>query len=1199
MQQLSYPMNSANALLLCLLCGLISPILRAQTPTTDRPNIIFILTDDQRFDAIGYAGNELISTPEMDKLAAEGSYFNHAMVTTPICAASRASILSGVYERTHRFNFQTGDIREEYMENAYPTVLRGNGYHTGFYGKYGIRYQGEAEMFDEYETYDRNGAYPDRRGYFYKTIDGDTVHLTRYTGQQGLDFLDKNAGTDEPFCLALNFSAPHAHDNAEDQYFWQAETDNLLASTTIPAPALGAQKYFDALPGPVKAGFNRLRWTWRYDTPEKYQHSVKGYYRMLSGIDLEIGKLRAELERKGIADNTVIIVMGDNGYFLGERQLAGKWLMYDNSVRVPLIVYDPRGPRHVDSDVMALNIDVPATILDLAGARQPATYQGQSLLPIVNGQTKQLTVRDTVLIEHIWDFDKIPPSEGVRTKDWKYFRYVDDQRAEELYNLNDDPLEINNLASNPDYRANLLALRKKCNQLIAEYSDNYSDAPAELSIEYIREPATIVLRDPTPEFGWVVPSGAEFQAAYQVLVASSRTNIDANYGDVWNSKKVADPENFGIEYDGLALDPNKSYFWKVRIWDDVNRLSRYSESQQFRGVDATTNNSIALSSDGAGTKGDAGGNYLTTTNITELERIKPVLVEQRGDALFVDFGKAAYANMEIEHTAKRKGALTIRIGESVKNGRIDPVPGGHIRYQEITLPVMKGTHTYQLPIVPDERNTKPLAIHLPDSIPVLLPFRYAEVLGASGVSGMKSSDFTQLMYANYWDDDASSFTSDNDILNQIWDFCRYSIKMTTFAGLYVDGDRERIPYEADAYLQQLSHYTTDREYAIARRTIEYFMEYPTWPTEWQQHVALMFHADYMYTGNTELIEKYYDQLKHKTLVELQGEDNMVSSTRVTPAFMKKLGFGERKDVLKDIVDWPPAGWQGNPEVTGERDGFVFMPNNTVINALFYKNMLIMAEFARVLDKPDEALDFELRALKVKQAVNATMLDRGKGYYVDGEGTDHSSVHANMFPLAFGMVPDNYKKSVGEYIKSRGMAASVYGSQYLMEALYEADMDQYALEMLADTTGDRNWYNMIREGSTVSMEAWGFKYKPNLDWNHAWGAAPANIIPRQLWGIQPKTPGYGVATIRPSLGNLKESSIKVPTLRGPINADFKWVSDRKQVYTIELPANMVGEFTLPLDDGQALSLNGKKVNLAFGSVRLLPGKNLLEINVNSF
>lgn len=419
--------------------------------------------------------------------------------------------------------------------------------------------------------------------------------------------------------------------------------------------------------------------------------------------------------------------------------------------------------------------------------------------------------------------------------------------------------------------------------------------------------------------------------------------------------------------------------------------------------------------------------------------------------------------------------------------------------------------------------------------------------------------------------------------------CRYSMKATSFAGLYVDGDRERIPFEADAYLQQLSHYTTDREYAIGRRTIEYFMEYPTWPTEWQQHVALIFHADYMYTGNTELIEKYYAPLKHKTLLELVGDNGLISSTRVTPAFMRKLGFGDRDVKLRDITDWPPAnkdtGWDLSAFPQGERDGFTFCPDNTIINAFFYRNMQIMAEF-------------EFLAVQAKKAVNELFFDKEKGVYVDGGCTDHSSIHANMFPLAFGMVPKAHQASVIEFIKGRGMACSVYGSQYLMDGIYAAGDGDYALKLITSTE-ERSWYNMIRDGSTISMEAWAQKYKPNQDWNHAWGAVPANAIPRGLWGIQPKTPGYGIATIRPAMASLKHSTIKVPTLRGPINAEYKYITSRKQIYIIELPANMVGEFSLMHKDRQSLSLNGKKVNHAFGKVLLTPGKNVLEVNLNSF
>ena len=432
----------------------------------DKPNIIFILTDDQRWDALGFAGNDLIETPEMDKLAEKGVFFSNAIATTPICAASRASIFSGLYERSHGYNFTVGNIGEEYMEKAYPYLLRDAGYHTGFYGKFGVKYTKMNELFDKVENITQ-GDEPDRRGYYYKKLDGQVVHLTRYTGQKALDFIE-DAPTDKPFALSVSFSAPHAQDQAPLQYFWQEGQNKLYQDVNMPGPGLGEDKYFDRLPEAVKDGFNRLRWTWRYDTPEKYQHSVKGYYRMIKGVDLEIAKIRAKLKETGQDKNTVIIFMGDNGYFLGERQLAGKWLMYDNSIRIPLIVYDPRREEHKQIDDMILNIDVTATILDIAGVEVPKMYHGKSLMPVITGAEKDMN-RDTILIEHLWDFENIPPSEGVRTHEWKYLRYVKDKAWEELYNLKDDSQEIYNLVDDPKHHDTLLKFRAKNDQLIEKY----------------------------------------------------------------------------------------------------------------------------------------------------------------------------------------------------------------------------------------------------------------------------------------------------------------------------------------------------------------------------------------------------------------------------------------------------------------------------------------------------------------------------------------------------------------------------------------------------------------------------------------------------------------------------------------------------------------------------------------------------------
>jgi len=179
-----------------------------------------------------------------------------------------------------------------------------------------------------------------------------------------------------------------------------------------------------------------------------------------------------------------------------------------------------------------------------------------------------------------------------------------------------------------------------------------------------------------------------------------------------------------------------------------------------------------------------------------------------------------------------------------------------------------------------------------------------------------------------------------------------------------------------------------------------------------------------------------------------------------------------------------------------------------------------------------------------------------------------------------------------------MACSVYGAQYLLEGLYEAGEGQYALDLMR-ATHDRSWWNMIKEGSTITMEAWDMKYKPNSDWNHAWGAVPGNIIPRYMWGITPKTPAFEIIQIKPQLGDLKTSSITVPTIKGTVKASYKWVNGRMQNYEIELPANVGGEFIIPVSGDAIVTSNGLKVNPAFKSIRLEPGMNRIEISVNTF
>lgn len=700
--------------------------------------------------------------------------------------------------------------------------------------------------------------------------------------------------------------------------------------------------------------------------------------------------------------------------------------------------------------------------------------------------------------------------------------------------------------------------------------------PNGLTVEYLREPRHAKIVDSSPELSWMLPAEASVQTAYEVLVSSSKELLAINDGDVWSSDKVMSSQSSDVEV-GVTLKEQTTYFWKVRYYDANYKASAYSDMQEFV----------------TGTFGDK----LTSQNVFQTERLSPVESKKLDDGtVFIDFGKAAFAALEFDYKTKKSEVLTVRVGEKLLNGRIDQKPGGTIKYQEIKLEVKPGQTHYKVPIVADERNTNHLAIQLPDSFPVLIPYRYVEVVGAS--KKFDASKVVQDAYFTYFDYTSSSFTSSDDILNQVWDLCKYTMKGTSFSGYYVDGERERIPYEADAYLNQLSHYSVDNEYAIARMTIEYFfVSKPTWPTEWQLHVPMMVYQDYMYTGNTELIAKYYENMKVKTLMELEVEDGFIStkSPKHDTDLIIRLGFPDTTRRLKDIVDWPPKAknFGGQGPIPGEQDNYVFKPVNTVVNAFYYHNMMLMAEFAKVLNKPTEALDFEYRAARVKKSINEQLFDEANGRYVDGIGTDHAALHANMMMLAFDAVPESRKASVVAFVKSRGMVCSVYGAQYLMEALYNAGEDVYAHELMS-ATHDRSWYNMIKIGSTMTLEAWDMKYKCNGDYNHAWGAVPANSVARGMWGIIPKTPGFGVATVFPQMGTLTSSSIVVPTIKGQIKGEFEKVSDKLTTYDIELPGNMPAELKLKLPQNAIVKINGETVSLAFDFVRLLPGVSHIEV-----
>ena len=551
----------------------------------------------------------------------------------------------------------------------------------------------------------------------------------------------------------------------------------------------------------------------------------------------------------------------------------------------------------------------------------------------------------------------------------------------------------------------------------------------------------------------------------------------------------------------------------------------------------------------------------------EIDGISPVAIVKLDEGhYFIDFGKAYFGTVDIWAKASQEETITVHLGEKLSGqNQIDRNPGGTIRYQQVKLGLTDSDGPITIPLVADKRNTNDKAVELPKSFGVIMPFRYVEIENLQ-IPIEKLQLYQKVFYYKF-NDRASHFESSNQVLDSIWQLCKHTIKATSFAGVYVDGDRERIPYEADAYINQLSHYAVDSVYSIARRTNTYFLENPTWPTEWLLHTVMLFYQDYMYTGDTEPLEKNYDQLKLKTLVDLERPDGLISSSseKLTDSLLWNLGFKDGKTIITDIVDWPPGqkdtGWKLKTEA-GERDGYdMSVSINTVVNAFYYHNAVLMGHIAEVLQKDEEVIFWKQKAAKVKKAINDKLLDKDTGIYIDGEGSTHSALHANMFPLAFDLVPEEHADTVVDFVKSRGMACSVYGAQYLLEGLFKYNESEYALHLMTDTITDRGWWNMIKIGSTMTLEAWDSDYKPNLDWNHAWGTAPANIIVRHLWGITPKTLGFETAEIKPKMANLTYAKIKVPTIKGCILGNFKVVGN-KQIYELTIPEKIKTEFVLP-------------------------------------
>jgi alpha-L-rhamnosidase len=525
-----------------------------------------------------------------------------------------------------------------------------------------------------------------------------------------------------------------------------------------------------------------------------------------------------------------------------------------------------------------------------------------------------------------------------------------------------------------------------------------------------------------------------------------------------------------------------------------------------------------------------------------VERIGPLaMVSVAPDQWFCDFGADRFANLELDIPHPEPGAqIEVALGEALNAAhRIDAHPGGSVRFLTEPIVLQAGTTRYRMALTPaDARRMTP-------ALGAAMPFRYAEISGPP--AALCDIAVTQCAVHYPCDDQAGAFSCSDPGLTAVWNLSYATMRATSFAGLFVDGDRERTPYEADAYINQLGWYCCTGDPTLPRWTWEYLIQHATWPTEWQLFAVLMAWTDHRYTGDRAGLSAFYEDLQAKTLIGLERPDGLISSAHGA-AYARVLS-AVHAPYLRDIVDWPIA----------DRDRYDMRPINTVVNAFHALALARMADIAGTLGRSADAVRFAAAAARTRASLSSVCFDAGTGLYVDGEGSRHSSIHANFFPLAFGLVPPDRVPRIVRFLSQAGMACSVYGAQFLLEALFDHGAGDRALALMT-APGARSWMHMVDAGATMTWEAWDRTDKPNLDWNHAWGAAPANLIARKLLGIEPGEPGFASVVIAPCATHLDWADLRMPTPHGAIHVRIEQAP--RAHCQIDLPPGMTGRVGLP-------------------------------------
>lgn len=489
-----------------------------------RPNVIVILADDMQTGVTGYEGHPIIKTPNIDKLASRGTVFTKGMATSAVCMPSRTTLLTGLYERRHGVNFNSNSsMTEDAWSRTYPMLLKKDGYFVGWVGKnhtpVGKNEAGEIgyesgvmdESFDYwYASHGHLSFYPKKRKKhaIFKNAKADTQIEILEEGvenfmepneafQAGYNFLDSRP-KDKPFALLINFNVPHASGTGSmrllesDLELYKSTYRDKLAKITMPDTYVaGNDIKTPKLPIEVYNGEYFKSYNYVKTTDALKERKIREM-QTISGIDKLLGKLVNNLEKQGIADNTIIVFTSDHGLMHGQFGLGGKVHLYDPSIRVPMVVYDPRMKQKKadESHELVALVDIAPTLLDLTQTAIPDEMQGHSLKTLMQASDEEKEKpewRQEIFLENMMTIQNYPRIEGIRTHKWKYIRYFDKKKDqlyadmsvasihgekaiyEELFDLENDPQETTNLISEPIYADIVQHLRNRNASLVKKY----------------------------------------------------------------------------------------------------------------------------------------------------------------------------------------------------------------------------------------------------------------------------------------------------------------------------------------------------------------------------------------------------------------------------------------------------------------------------------------------------------------------------------------------------------------------------------------------------------------------------------------------------------------------------------------------------------------------------------------------------------